>query len=253
MSPFRVFRVVSALASALLLSVSAMAAEVPEKQAIIQKLQTSVPNLAVQDITTTPVKGLYQLETTAGELLLISADGNHIIAGDLHQLGPNGGITNLTEKRRGEQRQAALKGLQDKDLVIFPAKGKEKGEVLVFTDTTCGYCRKLHSEIEQINQLGITVKYAAWPRSGLASPAGETLTNIWCSSDRRSAMTKAKLSNEDIPAPKGQTCDQKVIQDQINLGFRMGIQGTPAVFLKDGRQVGGYLPAQQLARQMGIQ
>lgn len=250
MSPFRIL---TALASVLLLSAPVFAAEVPEKQAIIKKVQGSVPNLQVQDITATPVKGLYQLETTAGELLLISSDGGHIIAGDLHRLEPGGGITNLTEQRRGEQRLEALKDLNDKDLVVFQAKGKEKGEVLVFTDTTCGYCRKFHSEVEQMNGMGITVKYAAWPRSGVASPAGQTLTNIWCSNDRMAAMSKAKLTTDDISAPQGKTCDQHVIQDQINLGFKMGVQGTPAVFLKDGRQVGGYVPAAQLAKQMGIQ
>jgi len=85
------------------------------------------------------------------------------------------------------------------------------------------------------------------------SPAGQTMANIWCSGDRTAAMTKAKTTNDDVAAPAGKACDQNVIQDQINLGQRMGVQGTPAVFLKDGRQVGGYVPAAQLAAQLGIQ
>lgn len=245
-------RTLTALAASLMLSATAIAAEVPEKQAIVQKLKAGIPSLQVESIVATPVKGVYQLETSTGELLLISSDGSYLISGDLHQVQPGGGVVNLTEKRRSEQRLAAMKDLKDKDLVVFKAKGVEKGQVLVFTDPTCGYCRKLHSEVEEINNMGITVKYAAWPRSGLASPSGQTMTNIWCSNDRMAAMTKAKLTNEDIPAPPGKTCDQHVIQDQINLGFKMGVQGTPAVFLKDGRQVGGYVPAAQLAAQMGI-
>ena len=247
------FRTLFTLASALLLSASVFASEVPEKQAIIAKLKTSLPSLQVQDVTPTPIKGLYQLEAASGELLLVSADGNYIVSGDIHQVEGKGGVTNLTEKRRGEQRLAAMQDLKDKDLVVFKAKGQEKGSVLVFTDTTCGYCRKFHSEVEQMNNMGITVKYAAWPRSGIASPSGQTMTNIWCSADRSAAMTKAKLTSDEIPAPAGKTCDQHVIQDQINLGFKMGVQGTPAVFTKDGRQVGGYVPAAQLAAQLGIQ
>lgn len=245
-------RILIALVSVLLLSTGVSAAESPEVQAIKNKLKANVPSLPVKAVTASPVKGLYQIEAASGELLLISADGNFIISGDIHQIKPDGSVTNLTEKYRGQQRLDAMKDLQDKDLVVFPAKGKEKGEVLVFTDTTCGYCRKLHSEMEQINNLGITVKYAAWPRAGLQSASGQTMAHIWCSPDRTAAMSKAKLTNDDIPAPAGKTCDQHVIQDQINLGHKMGVQGTPAVFTTDGRQIGGYLPAPQMAAQLGI-
>ena len=246
------FKTLFLLAFSLIFSGLALAAQPPEVAVITQALEGKLPNLKVKSVETTPVKGIYQLETEHGELLLVSADGKYIIPGDLHQVGDSG-VVNLTEKRRSEQRLGALKELKDKDLVVFKAEGKEKGEVLVFTDTTCGYCRKFHTEIPQLNKMGITVKYAAWPRSGLMSPAGQTMTNIWCAGDRTAAMTKAKTTNDNVPAPAGKACDQNVIQDQINLGQRMGVQGTPAVFLKDGRQVGGYVPAAQLAAQLGIQ
>lgn len=240
-------RSLSVFASSLLMSAAVLAA-VPEQAAITQKLQASLPSLQVKTIEETPVKGLYQLETTTGELILVSADGKYLVSGDLHRLEARG-VTNLTEERRSAQRLDAIKHLNDKDLVVFQAKGEEKGEVLVFTDTSCGYCRKFHAEVPELNNMGITVKYAAWPRAGLQSPAGQTMANVWCAKDRLGAMTKAK-TNQDVPAVA--TCNQNVIQDQINLGHQMGIQGTPAVFLNDGRQVGGYLPAPQLAAQLGI-
>ena len=244
------FRTILVFLGSLLLSVAALAADVPEKQAIIQKLGASIPNMQVQEITATPIKGIYQLETTTGDLLLVSADGNYIISGDLHRLETKG-VTNLTEQRRGAQRQEAMQELNDKDLVIFKAKGDEKGQVIVFTDTSCAYCRKFHSEVPQLNNMGITVKYVAWPRYGLQSPAGQTMAHVWCAKDRQDALTKAK-ANEDVPAPTGATCDQNVIQNQINLGHKMGVQGTPAVFTEDGRQIGGYVPAAQLAAQLGV-
>ena len=244
------FRSLFTLVLAALFSANLMAADVPEKQAIIAKLEGTLPKMKVESLEPTPIKGLYQLETTSGELLLVSADGNYIISGDLHQLGDHG-ITNLTEKRRGSQRKEAMADLKDKDMVIFQAKGEQKGEVIVFTDTSCAYCRKFHSEVPQLNNMGITVKYVAWPRYGLQSPAGQTMVNVWCAKDRQDALTKAK-SNEQVAAPAGVQCDQNVIQNEINLGFKMGVQGTPAVFLTDGRQVGGYVPAAQLAAQLGI-
>lgn len=245
-------KTLSLLAFSLVFSGLVHAAEPAEAAKIKQSLESQLPNLKVKSVAPTPVNGLFQLETTSGELLLVSPDGQYIVNGDLHKV-EQGGVVNLTEKRRSEQRLGALKELKDKDLVVFKAEGKEKGEVLVFTDTTCGYCRKFHTEVPQLNKMGITVKYAAWPRSGLQSPAGQNMANIWCSKDRTAAMTRAKTSNDEIAAPTGKACDQHVIQDQINLGHQMGVQGTPAVFLKDGRQVGGYVPAAQLAAQLGIQ
>ena len=244
------FKSLSLMLFSLFVSVVAVAAEAPEKAAIVQKLQASLPNLTVKSLEATPIKGLYQLETDAGDLLLVSADGQYIISGDLHQVGPKG-VINLTEQRRSEDRKSALTALKDKDLVVYKAKGEEKGEVLVFTDTSCGYCRKFHTEVPQLNAMGITVKYAAWPRYGLQSPAGQNMVNVWCSKDRQDALTRAK-NNQSITPPAGKTCDQHVIQDEINLGHKMGVQGTPAVFLTDGRQVGGYVPAAQLAAQLGI-
>lgn len=246
------FKTLSLLAFSLVFSGLALATQPPETAAITKALEGKLPNLKVKSVETTPLKGIYQLETEHGELLLVSPDGQYLISGDLHQVG-EGGVENLTEKHRSAQRLGALKELKDKDLVVFKAEGKEKAEVLVFTDTTCGYCRKFHTEIPQLNKMGITVKYAAWPRSGLMSPSGQTMTNIWCAGDRTAAMTKAKTTNDNVTPPAGKACDQNVIQDQINLGQRMGVQGTPAVFLKDGRQVGGYVPAAQLAAQLGIQ
>ena len=98
--------------STALSSATAIAAEVPEKQAIVQKLKAGIPSLQVESIVATPVKGVYQLETSTGELLLISSDGSYLISGDLHQVQPGGGVVNLTEKRRSEQRLAAMKDLK---------------------------------------------------------------------------------------------------------------------------------------------
>src|SRR5690606_14364746 len=123
------FRSLSVFASSLLMSAAVLAA-VPEQAAITQKLQASLPSLQVKTIDATPVKGLYQLETITGELILVSADGKYLVSGDLHRIEDRG-VTNLTEERRSAQRLDAIKSLNDKDLVVFPAKGEEKGEVLV--------------------------------------------------------------------------------------------------------------------------
>ncbi len=213
-----------------------------------ERMMQAFPQFGVQDVSSTSVSNVYQVELKTGELLYLTSDGRHIFSGDLMRI-ENTGIVNVSEEWRSERRIEGLKGLEDKDLVVYPAKGSPKGEVIVFTDVSCGYCRKFHSEIPQLNAQGITVKYAAWPRYGLNSAAGKTMVNIWCAKDRETAMDEAKHSKE-VAAPAGKVCDQQVVEDQITLGQTLGIRGTPAVFSMDGKQLGGYVPANKLVEQL---
>ena len=57
-------------------------------------------------------------------------------------------------------------------------------------------------------------------------------------------MTQAKLGQ---PIPKAKACDDPV-QQQVDLGHELGVQGTPAIFTVTGEQVGGYVPAKDLAK-----
>jgi thiol:disulfide interchange protein DsbC len=179
----------------------------------------------------------------------ITPDGRYLMTGDLFELKP-GGFTNVTESLRETLRIEALAKVDEKELVVFPAKGTEKGSVYVFTDTSCGYCVRFHHDIPELNERGITVKYLAWPRAGLNSEPGNTMVNVWCSQDRNQAMNLAK-NNQPVPQPQGD-CSSLIIEKQIQLGHEMGVNGTPAVFLKNGRKVGGYLPPDRLAQALGI-
>lgn len=217
--------------------------------AIKNNLVSNLPNLQVLSIEKSQVKDIYQVQINGGDMIHVSADGKYIFNGDLLAVH-TGGLENLTEVWRSKQRVTKLNLLKDADLVVFPAKGKQKGEVIAFTDTSCGYCQKLHQEVPKMNEMGITVKYAAWPRYGLQSPAGQTMKNVWCSKDRKKNMTMAK-NRQAIPEAKA-NCDVAVVEQQINLGKELGVRGTPALFLKDGRQVGGYLDADTLAAKLGI-
>ncbi|CBL45828.1 probable thiol:disulfide interchange protein [gamma proteobacterium HdN1] len=203
-------------------------------------LEASLPRVQIQSVAPTAVKDIYQVVLSSGQVLHTTADGKHFFAGDLISLEGNK-IANVTEEWRAKNRVEALHSLKDKDLVVFPAKGAEKGELYVFTDVTCGYCIKFHSEVPELNRQGITVKYAAWPRAGVSSDAGNTMRDVWCAADRQTAMTNAK-SHKAVEHAKD-SCTDQVIADQVKLGFALGVNGTPAVFDKNGQKLGGYAPA----------
>ena len=217
-------------------------------KAIQDKLTVISPNLKVEQISETPVVGTYQVELGGGQLIYATKGGSYFFTGDLISV-VSGQMVNITDGWRSEQRVSELAKLNDEDLVVYPAKGEEQGVVYVFTDVSCGYCVKFHQEVPDLNALGITVKYVAWPRGGLQSKAGQEMELVWCAKDRLDALTKSKTKQ---PLPEGIERCETAIEEQIVMGQNMGVRGTPAIFLQDGRQLGGYVPYAQLAASMGI-
>ncbi|MEH6454706.1 MAG: thioredoxin fold domain-containing protein [Cocleimonas sp.] len=223
-----------ATALAAIIATPAIAADLSTTEAKA-KFEKLLP-FKINHVTDAPIVGFYQLESEKG-IFYASRDGEYIFSGSLHRFSD--GLLNLTAVRQRDLANEQMKGIQD-ELIIFPAKD-EKYRVTVFTDPTCGYCRKLHSEIDQYNALGITIAYAAFPRGGINSNMDKLLKDVWCSEDRKKALTDSK---NDIAIAKG-TCETPVDQ-MYQIGESLGINGTPAIILPNGEMVPGYRPAQQL-------
>jgi thiol:disulfide interchange protein DsbC len=127
--------------------------------------------------------------------------------------------------------------------IVFAA-AQPKYTVTVFTDIDCAYCRRLHQQVAEYNRLGISIEYLFYPRAGLGSESFDKAVAVWCAPDRRKAMTAAKAGQA---VPKG-TCTNPITED-YELGRRVGLDGTPAIYSANGRQIGGYLePEAMLAR-----
>ncbi|WP_417596897.1 DsbC family protein [Oceanospirillum sp.] len=226
------------------LPVSAQAAT-PE-EVILQKLESAGPSIPVDDIRPSLVESIYEVELKTGEILYSTADGGYIFTGDLYQIAPQG-FKNITEERRMAARASEIKNLDASQMVVFPAKGEQKGQITVFTDIDCVYCRKLHKEVTELNDLGITVRYLGFPRAGIGSGSYYSMVSVWCAENQQDAMTQAK---------QGESVEEKQcenpIADQYRLGQKLGVQGTPAIFLDDGRLLPGYMPAERLATALGL-
>lgn len=221
----------------LLAAVPVMAAEEDSLQGMKKTLQ-EVFGSQPDSISAAPVKGLYEV-SYGPKLYYVSTDGHYLFSGDLIDLHNR---TNLTEKNRAGVRLKAMSKIDDSDMIIYKAKGKEKHQITVFTDIDCGYCRKLHSGMAKMNDLGITVRYMAFPRAGIGSHSYDKAVSVWCAKDRHKAMDNAKAG---IEPPKA-NCDAPVKKEYL-LGKAIGVTGTPAIVLKDGTLMPGYLPPQRLA------
>jgi len=219
------------------------------EEQIKQKLTQKLDGIHITDVSLSPLEGFYQV-FYGSQILYVSYDGDYIFTGNLLNLGgPQ--LANLTDDainmkaaQLAPQRAAKIATLQESDMVIFKAED-EKYKITVFTDVDCTYCRKLHKEMPQLNKLGITVRYLAFPRAGLGSSSYHKLVSVWCADDRQLAMNNAKLKREFT----AKTCENP-IADHYGLTREFGLSGTPAIILEDGELLAGYLPAARLAEHL---
>ena len=201
-----------------------------------------IPGTKPDELRATPIPGIYEL-TRGGDIAYVSSDGKYAIAGDLYDMGSN---DNLTEKTRRVERQKLISAVPETQMVVFAPKDP-KYTVTVFTDVDCTYCRKLHSQIADYNRLGIKVRYMFFPRSGPDTESWERAEEVWCSSNRSEALTRAKRG-EEIDAPKH--CANSPVARQYALGQEVGVRGTPAIVLDSGEMLPGYLPPAMLAQHL---
>ncbi|MEX1032553.1 MAG: DsbC family protein [Cellvibrionaceae bacterium] len=220
--------------------------EVAER--ILDNLKQARGDFEYSAVMSSPIEGLYEVRVIGGPTLYVTEDSQYFVAGELFNIQP-GRFVNIQEQGRSKERAELLATIDKKDQIVFSPAGKTKAYVNVFTDVDCGYCQKLHQEIDQINALGIEVRYLAYPRAGVKSPAGDKLATAWCAEDPPATLTKLK-NRESIPIA---VCDNNPVAEHYELGGRVGVSGTPNMVTATGEIIGGYLPAEQLAERLGIE
>lgn len=206
--------------------------------AITQALANLVPGMAPTSVRPAPAAGLYEV-VYGPEVVYITADGAHLVKGDLIDVKTQ---DNLTEDRRSGARLQALEDLGESSMIVFGPKDA-KHTITVFTDIDCPYCVKVHQEVPELNRQGVKVRYLAYPRAGLNSAGYRKTVSVWCAPDRNQALTDAK-SGKAVPE---KSCDNPV-EDHYMMGQMLGINGTPTLVLDDGRVVPGYVPAARLVQ-----
>ena len=205
------------------------------------------PEMPIEVIAGSEIPWLFQISLKDGSILYADKNGHFLFAGQIFDMR-SGRFNNLTEKSRKKIRSDLLSLSPESEMVIFPSKTpKPLATITVFTDIDCGYCRKLHREVAMLNQLGVTVRYLAFPRAGIGSDSYKKIVAAWCSKDPKDALTRAKLG-EDI----GDLYCDNPIEKQLKLGEKLGVSGTPAIFFEDGTLQPGYIEADEMATRLGI-
>ena len=203
-----------------------------------QKVGEMFDLIEPEDVNGSPVDGWYTIQK-GSIVAYISSDGRYLLQGDMIDLDNQ---VNLSELVRTDARRALMSTVTDDQVIKF-SPAEVKYSVSIFTDVECTYCRRLHSQIEDYMDHGIEVRYLMYPRNGPASRAWNTAEEVWCSADRKNALTMAKLDRKFSTS----SCDASIVQDHYVMGRDVGLSGTPAIIFDDGTLIGGYLAPDQLA------
>lgn len=168
----------------------------------------------------------------------ISQDGRFVIHGQVFEL-KNGKAIDITHRALMAQLEE-LKG----EMIIYPAKS-EKHVVTVFIDITCHYCHLLHTKIKEYNDLGITIRYLAFPRGGVNTQVAKQMEAIWTAKDKVFALNEA----EDGKLPK-EVKTPNIVKKHYELGIKFGVTGTPNLVTQEGEVIPGFVEPKELIKML---
>ena len=205
-----------------------------------EDLSARYPELDANDIHEGPIPGTYEV-MLGSNVAYVTTDARFLIRGEIVDLTTQ---RNLTAVRRAAARATLLATIDPATEIVFsPPNGHVKHRVTIFTDVDCGYCRQFHRDIAAVNALGIEVRYVSYPRTGPDTESWTKAEGVWCASDRKNALTRAKVGGDVAPVAG---CTSPPVAEHYELGRRIGLTGTPGLYSESGEELGGYLPPDQL-------
>jgi thiol:disulfide interchange protein DsbC len=218
---------------------AAQAAAADPRAALLKLLPAGAK---LDDLRPSPLAGIYEYDQGA-EVSYLTADGKYFIDGNVYDMGTR---ENLTEQQRTKARLTMINAVPESEMVIFSPKNPQY-TITVFTDVDCQYCRKLHSQMAELNKLGIRVRYMFYPRTGPNTESWRKAEAVWCSADRNAALTSAKAG---AAVDTSKTCGPTPVAREYALGQSIGVQGTPAIVTEGGDYINGYMPPQDLVKEL---
>jgi len=196
----------------------------------------------VEDLKPSPIPGIYEL-TQGADVSYITSDGKYYLDGNLYDMGTR---ANLTEVLRSRARLTLIGAVPESQMLIFSPRNPLY-TITVFTDVDCQYCRKLHSDMQELNRLGVRVRYMFFPRTGPNTESWRKAEVVWCSANRNDALTHAKLGDA---LDMNKTCGPTPVAREYALGESIGVRGTPAIVTENGDYIAGYMPPKELVAQL---
>jgi thiol:disulfide interchange protein DsbC len=196
----------------------------------------------LDDLRPSPIAGIYEFSQGA-DVSYLTADGKYFLDGNVYDMKTR---ENLSEETRTRARVAMIGAVPESQMLIFSPKNPLY-TITVFTDVDCQYCRKLHSEMAELNKLGVRVRYMFYPRTGPNTESWRKAEAVWCASDRNDALTRAKAGGA---VDTSKSCGPTPVAREYALGQSIGVRGTPAIVTESGDYISGYMPPKELVQEI---
>jgi thiol:disulfide interchange protein DsbC len=207
-----------------------------DEAAIRARMAKLFKTIPVKSIEKTPLPGMYEV-MVGPRIFYTSEDGRYFIKGSMIDLETR---QDLTEIKVASARIESIKDLGYAQMIRF-GPDMSTHEVFVFTDIDCGYCRKLHSQIDAYVKNGIAINYLFYPRAGIGSESYDKAVSVWCADDQQDALTKSK---NGVNVEK-KTCENPV-KAHYELGQLLEARGTPLIVTASGEKIPGYVDPDKL-------
>ncbi len=212
-----------------------------DEAAIRKNLAERIPQLKqIDEITKSPVPGLYELRVNGSEIFYVDGEANFLIQGNMIDTKQR---RNLTEERIDKLTAIAFDQLPVKDSFTI-VRGDGKRKIALFEDPNCGYCKRFERDLQKVDN--VTINVYLYPI--LSADSGEKSKGIWCAKDKGKAWQDWMLRDQAIAPVKAPGCDTTAINRNLELGKKYKITGTPTLIFADGSRVPGAIGTAQVEK-----
>lgn len=208
---------------------------------IKKNLEARFPGAKVTSVNKSPVKGLYEVVVDGNQLLYADDKANYVVLGEILETQTK---RNLTKERMNKLMEVKFDTLP-LDQAIKVVKGEGKRRLAVFSDPDCPYCRKLEPELDRLDN--VTIYNFAYPLPFHKDAARKSRV-IWCSPDPAKAWQDFMLRGT-LPEGGKDDCPNPV-EANLELGKKLGVEGTPAIIFSNGTRAPGYIPTDRIEQMM---
>lgn len=225
-----------AASAALMTMVISLAAMAGEKEVAASLIKRGISGAQTAEIQPAPVPGMFEVVADR-QIYYVTDDGRYLFQGHAFDLQEG---TDLTEPRVVEVRADAIKSVKDDQSLTFRSKSVEvKDRITVFTDIDCGYCNKMHQQMDGYLAQGIEIRYLFYPRSGLNAGSARKAEAVWCADDQQAAMNVANSDPRNMAGVEMRRCVNPVAE-HYKLGRDVGVRATPTLVTDKGVIIPGY-------------
>lgn len=203
---------------------------------IKKALEPRLGGATIESVKETPYGGLYEVRV-AGDILYTDKKGEFLVIGQVYDVKSS---RNLTRERLDDINKIKFSDLP-LSMALKQVKGNGKRVIAVFEDPNCGYCKRLRqTTLKELDNVTIyTFMYNI-----LSEDSFVKSKNVWCAPNRNKAWDDWMI-NGKVPPSAPNSCESP--NDKIvELGRKMNITGTPAIFFSDGSRIPGAIDLKSL-------